>query len=105
MVNIESVFLHSPDNGFWECLGDIPPDMALWVQRQTGATDVGRLYFILFKEMCRMFGVTQKFSSLSHAKTSGAVKRANTSLLTVLRNYTSTPQDDWDQFLPSACFL
>ena len=32
MVNIESVFLHSPDNGFWECLGDL--------QRQTGATDV-----------------------------------------------------------------
>ena len=25
---IESVFLRSPDKGFWACLGDIPPDMA-----------------------------------------------------------------------------
>ena len=24
---IESVFLRSPDKGFWACLGDIPPDM------------------------------------------------------------------------------
>ena len=24
---IESVFLRSPDKGFWTCLGDIPPDM------------------------------------------------------------------------------
>ena len=25
--DIESVFLRSPDKGFWACLGDIPPDM------------------------------------------------------------------------------
>ena len=24
---IESVFLRSPDKGFWACLGDLPPDM------------------------------------------------------------------------------
>ena len=24
---IESVFLRSPDNGFWACLGDLPPNM------------------------------------------------------------------------------
>ena len=24
---IESVFLRSPDKGFWACLGDMPPDM------------------------------------------------------------------------------
>ena len=24
---IESVFLRSPDTGFWACLGDLPPDM------------------------------------------------------------------------------
>ena len=24
---IESVFLRSPDEGFWTCLGDLPPDM------------------------------------------------------------------------------
>ena len=24
---IESVFLRSPDKGYWACLGDIPPDM------------------------------------------------------------------------------
>ena len=58
----------------------------------------------MFKEMCRMFGVTQKFSSSYHVKTSGAVERANRSLLTVLRNYTSTRQDNWDEFLPSARF-
>ena len=32
---IESVFLHSPDKGFWACLGDLPPDMPrrpeIWV--------------------------------------------------------------------------
>ena len=22
-----SVFLHSPDKGFWACLGDLPPDI------------------------------------------------------------------------------
>ena len=26
---IESVFLRSPDKGFWACLGDIPPDIAI----------------------------------------------------------------------------
>ena len=26
---IESVFLRSPDKGFWACLGDIPPDMPM----------------------------------------------------------------------------
>ena len=24
---IESIFLRSPDKGFWACLGDLPPDM------------------------------------------------------------------------------
>ena len=24
---IESVFLRSPEKGFWACLGDLPPDM------------------------------------------------------------------------------
>ena len=32
---IESVFLRSPDKGFWACLGDLPPDMPrrpeIWV--------------------------------------------------------------------------
>ena len=26
---IESVFLRSPDKGFWACLGDLPPDMPI----------------------------------------------------------------------------
>ena len=46
---IESVFLRSPDKGFWACLGDIPPDMPrrpeTWVS--------------LYNLMMKLFGISR----------------------------------------------
>ena len=51
---IESVFLRSPDKGFWACLGDIPPDMPrrpeTWVS--------------LYNLMMKLFGILRSSAIL-----------------------------------------
>ena len=51
---IESVFLRSPDKGFWACLGDIPPDMPrrpeTWVS--------------LYNLMMNLFGISRSSAIL-----------------------------------------
>ena len=51
---IESVFLRSPDKGFWACLGDIPPDMP---RRQ-------ETWVSLYNLMMKLFGILRSSAIL-----------------------------------------
>ena len=51
---IESVFLRSPDKGFWACLGDIPPDMPSWPET----------WVSLYNLMMKLFGILRSSAIL-----------------------------------------
>ena len=54
----------------------------------------------LFKNICKIAGIKQKFSSSFRPQTQGIVERANRTILTKLRTLISEKQDDWDLLLP-----
>jgi transposase InsO family protein len=54
----------------------------------------------LFKNICKIAGIKQKFSSSFRPQTQGIVERANRTILTKLRTLISDKQDDWDLLLP-----
>ena len=54
----------------------------------------------MFKNICKIAGIKQKFSSSFRPQTQGIVERANRTILTKLRTLISEKQDDWDLLLP-----
>ena len=54
----------------------------------------------LFKTICKVAGIKQKFSSAFRPQVQGITERANRSIIARLRTLISGTQDDWDLFLP-----
>ena len=49
-------------------------------------------------------GTHQNFSAPYNPSTNGAVERANSSLVTILRKLTHSDASNWDLYLPAALF-
>ena len=58
----------------------------------------------LFHELCNLMHISQRFSSAYRAQTQGQVERAHRSIISLLRNFVSTKQTDWDYWLPSLTY-
>lgn len=58
----------------------------------------------LFKNLCVIWGINQKFSSAFMPRTQGLVERANKTILTRLRTLISKTQTEWDMYLQNVTF-
>ncbi|XP_055635699.1 retrovirus-related Pol polyprotein from transposon 412 isoform X1 [Toxorhynchites rutilus septentrionalis] len=69
-------------------------------------TDMGTEYKNeVFKEICTMLSIDQKFSTAYHPETIGALERSHRCLNEYLRQFINEQQDDWDSWLPFFTFF
>ena len=58
----------------------------------------------IFKELCNLYGIKQIFGPSFYPQAQGPVERGQRSILTLMRNYVTPKQTDWDIHLPAICF-
>ena len=71
---IESVFLRSPDKGFWECLRDLPPDMPRRPET----------WLSLYNLMLKHRGISHSFAILGSDSPQGQNRKDNSFWVTPL---------------------
>ena len=52
-----------------------------------------------FRSICRVFGVTNLFTSAYHPQTNGRTETYNRTIVAMLRNYVNAHQNDWDVYV------
>ena len=68
---------------------------------ETLHTDQGRNFESnLFKELCRLLGIVKTRTSAYHPEGDGMIERFNRTVVSMLSNYVSDNQRDWDRHLP-----
>lgn len=70
------------------------------IQSDNGSTFISDL----FKNLCAIWGVNQKFSSAFLSRSNGAVERANRTILTRVRTLISKSQTEWDLILQNVTY-
>jgi hypothetical protein len=58
----------------------------------------------LFRGLCNLLGIDQRFSSGFHPQASGQVERSNQAVISVLRAYADKKQEFWDLYLPGVVY-
>ena len=68
---------------------------------ETLHTDQGRNFESnLFNELCRLLGIVKTRTSAYHPEGDGMIERFNRTVVSMLSNYVSDNQRDWDRHLP-----
>ena len=68
---------------------------------ETLHTDQGRNFESnLLKELCRLLGIVKTRTSAYHPEEDGKIERFNRTVVSMLSNYVSDNQRDWDRHLP-----
>ena len=69
-------------------------------------SDRGRQFVnILWKKICKIFGIERKFSTVYHLQIDGATERMNQTVETFLRVYIDFDQRNWVKFLSITEFV
>lgn len=59
----------------------------------------------LFKQVCKLFGITKIQTSPYHPQTNGALERHHKPLADYLRSFSKTNTHNWDNLLPYAMYV
>jgi hypothetical protein len=58
----------------------------------------------VFKRICRLFKIEKICTTAYHPESNGALERTHKTLTNYLRFFCNSKTDDWDEWLPFACF-
>jgi hypothetical protein len=58
----------------------------------------------IFKQICKLFKTEKICTTTYHPESNGALERTHKSLTNYLRYFCDTKLNDWDEWLPFACF-
>lgn len=68
-------------------------------------TDQGTNFMsAIFKSLCKILAIDKLNTASYHPQTNGTLERSHHTLATYLRMYTNSSKNDWDEWLPYACF-